>query len=228
MLEKFRCSSATQNKVGHSGFETQRRRHQKSKTGISLAPQKGLMPSKFFFKKTLNKNTAHSLKYGGVSMTEPPPDSDIPGQRSPWTVTPLPWTGTPPPGQRPPAQRPPAQRPHGQWPPWNNLKQYTLVLLMHKKKVHLNTVGKISDFFFVSTKTEVDACRYVCFVCLSVFQDPSPQYLKRLNLPFVFFCVLFCFPVCLLCLIISYVTAASQAPGAVSQLTLDTSFWIKL
>ena len=28
------------------GFETQGRRHQKSKTGISVAPQKGLMPSK--------------------------------------------------------------------------------------------------------------------------------------------------------------------------------------
>ena len=28
-----------------------RRRHQKSKTGVSVAPQKGLMSSKFFFKK---------------------------------------------------------------------------------------------------------------------------------------------------------------------------------
>ena len=43
------------NKTAHSGFETQRRRHQKSKTGVSVAPQKGLMSlQKFFLKK--NKN----------------------------------------------------------------------------------------------------------------------------------------------------------------------------
>ena len=30
------------NKAAHSGFETQRRRHQKSKTGVSVAPQKFL------------------------------------------------------------------------------------------------------------------------------------------------------------------------------------------
>ena len=34
------------NKAAHSGFETQRRRNQKSKTGVSVAPQKGLMSSK--------------------------------------------------------------------------------------------------------------------------------------------------------------------------------------
>ena len=34
------------NRVVHSGFETQRRRHQKSKLGVSVAPQKGLMSSK--------------------------------------------------------------------------------------------------------------------------------------------------------------------------------------
>ena len=39
------------NKAAHSGFETQRRRHQKTKRGVSVAPQKGLMSSKFFFKK---------------------------------------------------------------------------------------------------------------------------------------------------------------------------------
>ena len=33
-------------KAAHSSFETQRRCHQKSKTGISMAPQKGLMSSK--------------------------------------------------------------------------------------------------------------------------------------------------------------------------------------
>ena len=36
------------NNAAHSGFETQRRHHQKSKTGVSVAPQKGLQ---FFFKK---------------------------------------------------------------------------------------------------------------------------------------------------------------------------------
>ena len=40
------------NKAAHFGFETQRRRHQKSKTGVSVAPQKGLVSSKNFkFKK---------------------------------------------------------------------------------------------------------------------------------------------------------------------------------
>ena len=39
------------NKPGYSGFEIQERHHQKSKTGVSLAPQKGLMSSKEFFKK---------------------------------------------------------------------------------------------------------------------------------------------------------------------------------
>ena len=33
-----------------SGFETQRRRHQKSKTWVLVAPEKGLMSSKIFFK----------------------------------------------------------------------------------------------------------------------------------------------------------------------------------
>ena len=35
----------------HPGFETQGRHHQKSKTGVSVAPRRGLMSSKFFFKK---------------------------------------------------------------------------------------------------------------------------------------------------------------------------------
>ena len=39
----------------HPGFETQGRRHQKPKTGVSVAPQKGLVSYKiffFFFKKS--------------------------------------------------------------------------------------------------------------------------------------------------------------------------------
>ena len=32
------------NKAGHSGLETQRRLHQKSKIGVSVTPKKGLYP----------------------------------------------------------------------------------------------------------------------------------------------------------------------------------------
>ena len=39
------------NKAAHSGLETQKRHHQKSKTGVSVAPQKDLCPPNFFFKK---------------------------------------------------------------------------------------------------------------------------------------------------------------------------------
>ena len=37
----------------HPGFETQGRPHQKSKTVVSVAPQKGLMSSIFFLKKAV-------------------------------------------------------------------------------------------------------------------------------------------------------------------------------
>ena len=39
--------------AAHFGFETQRRHHQKSKTGALVSPQKGLMSSKMFFKEVL-------------------------------------------------------------------------------------------------------------------------------------------------------------------------------
>ena len=39
------------NKVGHPGFKTKRSRQQKFKTGVSVAPQKGLVSSKTFQKK---------------------------------------------------------------------------------------------------------------------------------------------------------------------------------
>ena len=42
---------ASANKAAHSGFETQRRHHQKSKRRVSGAPKKGLMSSKKFLKK---------------------------------------------------------------------------------------------------------------------------------------------------------------------------------
>ena len=44
----------------HPGFETQGRHHQKSKTGVTVAPQKGLMSSKTSKKKHLD--------YGGESQ----------------------------------------------------------------------------------------------------------------------------------------------------------------
>ena len=42
------------NKAAHFGFETQRRHHQKSKTGVSVGPRKGFMSSKNFFKRKIN------------------------------------------------------------------------------------------------------------------------------------------------------------------------------
>ena len=42
-----RTPRPSMNKAAHSGFETQRRHHQKSKTRVSVSPQKGLMSPKF-------------------------------------------------------------------------------------------------------------------------------------------------------------------------------------
>ena len=42
---------SSETKAAHSGFETHRRRHQKSKTGESMAPYKGLMSSRKILKK---------------------------------------------------------------------------------------------------------------------------------------------------------------------------------
>ena len=44
--------SPSRNKVAHSGFETQRRCHQKSKTGVSVAQQKKTYVLQIFFKKS--------------------------------------------------------------------------------------------------------------------------------------------------------------------------------
>ena len=38
------------NKAAHSGFETQRRRHQKSETGVSVAPKMDMCPTKIYEK----------------------------------------------------------------------------------------------------------------------------------------------------------------------------------
>ena len=40
-------------KTAHSGFEAQSRRHQKYKTGVSVAPQKDLCLPKISFKKSV-------------------------------------------------------------------------------------------------------------------------------------------------------------------------------
>ena len=45
----FQVPPPSVNKAAHSGFEPQRS-HQKSKTGVSVVPQKGLMSSNFFLK----------------------------------------------------------------------------------------------------------------------------------------------------------------------------------
>ena len=58
-------ASASLNKAGHSGSETQRRRHQKSETGVSVAPQKGLLSSKNVLKNydRCILNQSYPMKY---------------------------------------------------------------------------------------------------------------------------------------------------------------------
>ena len=71
----------------HPGFETQGRRHQKSKTGLSLAPQKGLMSSKKFFlkKKTIPSGRSN---WKGESFFLPVPMHHGIGTL-PWTESPI-------------------------------------------------------------------------------------------------------------------------------------------
>ena len=54
--EVSRCHTRGEKAHKHPGFETQIRHHQKSKTGISMAPQKKLVSFKFFLK-NLGGNT---------------------------------------------------------------------------------------------------------------------------------------------------------------------------
>ena len=52
------CAGKEAHKRGiHPDFETQGRRHQKSKTGISVAPQKDLCPTKIKKKKCTSNNS---------------------------------------------------------------------------------------------------------------------------------------------------------------------------
>ena len=58
VIPEVRTPLLSPNKTAHSGFETQRRRHQKSKTDVSVAPEKGIMyyknlKKKFAFKTVL-------------------------------------------------------------------------------------------------------------------------------------------------------------------------------
>ena len=57
------------NKAAHSGFETQRRHHQKSETRVSVAPQKRLMSTHFFLNKKHwlhNPRIFYSNKYNQI------------------------------------------------------------------------------------------------------------------------------------------------------------------
>ena len=55
------------NKAALSGFETQRRRHQKSKTGVSVLPEKNMCPPKIF-KKTKEYLNVFGKKIPGNSQ----------------------------------------------------------------------------------------------------------------------------------------------------------------
>ena len=61
----------SENKTAHSGFETQRQHHQKSKTEISVAPQQRLVSSKNFFLKESAFNTCFTrICYASVNKLE--------------------------------------------------------------------------------------------------------------------------------------------------------------
>ena len=59
------------NQAAHSGFKTQTRHHQKSKTGVSVALQKGLMSPKILLKmKNANKITIKKTCTDGLAFPE--------------------------------------------------------------------------------------------------------------------------------------------------------------
>ena len=56
LRERILCMPLqSSNKAAHSGFETQRRCHQKSKTGVPVAPKMDMCPTNFFLKKKQKK-----------------------------------------------------------------------------------------------------------------------------------------------------------------------------
>ena len=58
---KVCMSPPSTNKATHAGFETKRRCHQKSKTGVSVAPQQGLMSCHLIFFSKIAKYMNHHL-----------------------------------------------------------------------------------------------------------------------------------------------------------------------
>ena len=73
LRECEKCMPPTSmNKAAHSGFDTQRRHHQKSKTGVSVAPQKGLMSSKNLKQKTKKLLSQYFEISLNINVTGPP------------------------------------------------------------------------------------------------------------------------------------------------------------
>ena len=66
LREHITCTPlSTTNKAAHFGFETQGRRHQKSKTWVSVAPQKGFMSSKYLKKRTSQHRSTFMCESNG-------------------------------------------------------------------------------------------------------------------------------------------------------------------
>ena len=65
LIREFHCTQATKHPSEgiHPGFETQGRRHQISKIGVSVAPQKGLVSSEIFKKKKKEKKKGLTRTY---------------------------------------------------------------------------------------------------------------------------------------------------------------------
>ena len=89
------------NKAAHASLETERRHHQKFKTEASVAPQKGIMLSKYFLKKIIIINHkqdycgytiqhAGSHLYTGVKLQVWHEVSDLGCQLFSWTIKNLP------------------------------------------------------------------------------------------------------------------------------------------
>ena len=65
------------NKVFCSGFKTQRRCHQKSKTGLSVAPLKGLMSFKYFFEEKYQQKKIYIIVQACIPVGCVPPTSVV-------------------------------------------------------------------------------------------------------------------------------------------------------
>ena len=67
--QQVRDPHTTRKQRLHPGFETTGRRHQKSKTGVSVTPQKGLTPPNLYFKKNTHIFLAHVIFKAQVSKS---------------------------------------------------------------------------------------------------------------------------------------------------------------